>query len=157
MRTRTVILALAGALAVAACREHGNEAGDRTSATTEQITGTVARVDETRLVIRPPDRPEVTLRVTDRTSVTVDGRPASPARLLEGTEVRASYSTENGGRPTAVAIEAQSPIERNGTTGGAKERTRSGAHGGTGSSPAGSGPSTSGPEQPAQPVGGRRP
>lgn len=108
----------AASLALAACRKEGGRTVGRTSSATQEITGTVARADETRLVIHTPDRPDVTLRVSDRTTVKVDGQPASIDRLEEGTSVRASFQTGTGGRPTAIAIEAQSPIERRGSTGG---------------------------------------
>lgn len=143
---RIGIAVVAAALALAACRQEGGRTAGRTPGGTQEIAGTVARADETRLVIHAPDRPDVTLRVSDRTTVEIDGQPASIDRLEEGTAVRASYQTGNGGRPTAIAIEARSPIERRGTTGGARARTAGGAHGGTGASPGGEGP---------EPTGGR--
>ncbi|BDG03677.1 hypothetical protein [Anaeromyxobacter oryzae] len=146
--SRIGIAVAAGCLALAACRKQGGEAGgQRPQGGTQEVTGTVARADETRLVIRAPDRPDVTLRVSDRTTVKVDGQPASIDRLEEGTSVRASFQTGHGGRPTAITVEAQSPLEKGGTTGGAHARTESGAHGGTGSSPAGDGPNM-GPNAP---------
>jgi hypothetical protein len=152
---RTLLVALCAAAVLASCRKEEKGATGRSPEGTQQITGTVRRADEARLVIHAQDRPDVTLRLTDRTSVTVDGQPAAPQRLLEGTEVRASFSTENGGTPTAVAVEAKSPIERNGSTGGATEKTRSGAHGGTGSSPGGEGPGVPSPDTRHEPAAGR--
>jgi hypothetical protein len=142
----------AALLALAACRKdkEGGRTVGRTPGGTQEITGTVARADETRLVIHTPDRPDVTLRVSDRTIVKVDGQPASIDRVEEGTSVRASFQTGTGGRPTAIAVEAQSPVERRGSTGGARARTASGAHGGTGASPGGEGP-----EPAPETVGGR--
>jgi hypothetical protein len=62
------------------------------------------------VAIRPAGAPPLTLRVGPRTTITVDGRPARLEALREGAEVRASYRT-GGGRPTAIAIEAQAPAQ----------------------------------------------
>ncbi len=145
--SRSGIAVAAACLALGACRKQGGEAAGRAQAGTQQVTGTVARADETRLVIRAPDRPDLTLRVTDRTAVKVDGRPASADQLEEGSSVRASFQTGSGGRPTAISVEAENPVERKGTAGGAHARTMGGAHGGTGSSPGGEGPNM-GPNAP---------
>ena len=60
------------------------------------------------LVIDPAGAPPLTLRIAPGTVVTLDGRPARPEALPPGAEVRAAYRTGEGGRPTAIAVEARS-------------------------------------------------
>jgi hypothetical protein len=87
---------------------HARAAARRTLVV-KRVEGTVARVGERQVVIRRRGGPEVSLRVSERTKVTVNGRPAGLERLREGAEVRAAYRSDEGGRATALSIEARSP------------------------------------------------
>lgn len=82
-------------------------AAARRSRVVKRVEGTLARADARQVVIRAPGAPPVTLRVAPSTTVMVGGRPAGVAALREGAEVRASYRPGDGGRPTAIAIEAR--------------------------------------------------
>lgn len=82
-------------------------AAARRSPKVKRIEGTLSKADERRVVIRAPGEAPVTLRVAPSTTVTVGGRPTRIDALREGAEVRASYRTGGGGRPTAIAIEAR--------------------------------------------------
>lgn len=84
-------------------------AAARQSPKVKRVEGTLARSGPRQVVIRPAGRPELTLRVAPTTTVTLDGRPARADALREGVEVRASYETGSGGRPTAIRIEANAP------------------------------------------------
>jgi hypothetical protein len=56
--------------------------------------------------------PQLRLQVGPQTQVTVDGRQASAADIQEGSQVRASYRTDQGsGEPQAVRIEATSQVK----------------------------------------------
>ncbi|HEY6006131.1 MAG TPA: hypothetical protein VIV57_24840 [Anaeromyxobacter sp.] len=83
-------------------------AAARRSLVVKRVEGTLSRVGERQVVIRRRGGPELSLRVSPRTKVTMNGRPAGLERLREGAEVRAAYQTGDGGRPTALSIEAQS-------------------------------------------------
>jgi hypothetical protein len=80
----------------------------------KRVEGTLARVGERQVVIRRRGGPELSLRVSSRTRVTMNGRPADLERLREGADVRAAYQTGDGGRPTALSIEARSAPEPEG-------------------------------------------
>jgi hypothetical protein len=77
----------------------------------ERVSGTVSRAGARTVAIRRTNAPPLTLRVAPGTTITMDGRPARLETLREGAEVRASYRP-GGGRPTAIAIEAQTPPPR---------------------------------------------
>jgi hypothetical protein len=83
-------------------------AAARRSPGVKRVAGTVSRAGARVLSVRSAGAPPLTLRVAPSTTITVDGRPARLEALREGAEVRASYRT-TGGRPTAIAIEAQTP------------------------------------------------
>jgi hypothetical protein len=68
--------------------------------------GRIERADARTVVVAEPDAPPLTLRIAPGTAVTLDGRPARAEALPQGADVRAAYRTGEGGRPTAVAIEA---------------------------------------------------
>jgi hypothetical protein len=74
----------------------------------KKVDGTLARVDERQVVIRRRGGPQLALRVSPSTRVTVNGRPAQLRGLREGAEVRAAYQSGDGGRATALSIEARS-------------------------------------------------
>jgi hypothetical protein len=97
-------------------------AAARRSLTVKRVDGTVARVAERQLVIRRPGAPDLSLRVSSRTKVILNGRPADLDGLREGAEVRAAYQSGEGGRPTALTIEARSADERGGDRRPAAER-----------------------------------
>jgi hypothetical protein len=93
----------------------GPERGDRHARASarrkpgvEQVEGTLASVGERQVVISRPGAPDLTLRVPSRASVTVNGRPGRLEALPEGAEIRAAYSSGEGGRPTALSLEARS-------------------------------------------------
>ncbi len=81
-------------------------AAARLAPVVKKVEGTVARAGQREVVIRARGAPVMTLRVSPRTTVTVDGQPARADELTEGAPVRASY--EDGGvvRATALSIEA---------------------------------------------------
>jgi hypothetical protein len=81
-------------------------AASRRSRVVKRIEGKLARADGRLVVIRAPGAAPLTLRLAPGTTVTQGGRPAAIEALREGTEVRASYQTGGGGRPTAISIEA---------------------------------------------------
>jgi hypothetical protein len=74
----------------------------------KRVDGTVASVDGRQVVIRRRGAPQMALRVSPRTKVTVNGRPAELDGLCEGAEVRAAYQSGDGGRATALSIEVRS-------------------------------------------------
>lgn len=74
----------------------------------EQVEGTLARVGERQVVISRRGAPDLTLHVPARASVTVNGRPDRLEALPEGAEIRAAYSSREGGRPTALSLEVRS-------------------------------------------------
>lgn len=84
-------------------------AAARTAPAVKRVEGTLARAGEKQVVIRLPGEPEMTLRVAAGTTVTLNGRPARLDHLQPGAEIRAAYQTGQGGRPTAISIEARSP------------------------------------------------
>ncbi|HEX9309134.1 MAG TPA: hypothetical protein VF894_16690 [Anaeromyxobacter sp.] len=73
-----------------------------------EILGTVVRADDRQVVVRPRGARagDLALRVAPRTTVMVGGRAARPAELRPGADVRAAYRTIEGGRATAISIEA---------------------------------------------------
>lgn len=141
------VWALSALLAAAACGDRGRgrdqeqpaqgspQAADavRGDQGPQEIEGTLARAASHQIVIRSHDLGDVTLRVNDGTSIVVDGQPASPDRLQEGSPVRASFETGQGGRPTATRIEAQSAAA------GVTESPSNRARGGTGADSSGQG------------------
>jgi hypothetical protein len=74
----------------------------------KRVDGTVARTGDRQVVIQRRGAPELSLRVTPDAAVTIDGKPARLEDVPEGAEVRAAYRTGNGGRPTALSLEARS-------------------------------------------------
>jgi colicin import membrane protein len=66
------------------------------TATQQSVTGSVVRKSSDQLVIKTQDRGEITLSVDPSTSVSVNGQTGSVDSLQEGSQVRASYSLENG-------------------------------------------------------------
>jgi hypothetical protein len=98
-----------------------------------EVAGTLTQAATDHVVIRTDSQGDVALRLDDGTRITVDGQPAAPDRLQEGTEVRAAFDASKGaGRPTATFIQAESAAA-------ASARTTNQAHGNAGASPAGSG------------------
>lgn len=74
----------------------------------KRVRGKVDRADDRALVIGTRDaRPPLTLRITPGTLVTLDGRPSRAESLPAGADVRAAYRTGDGGRPTALSVEAR--------------------------------------------------
>jgi hypothetical protein len=82
-------------------------AAARRSHVVKRARGTLARSDDRAIVVSRPDAAPLTLRVAPGTSVTLDGRPARAEALPPGADVRAAYRSGDGGRPTAIVIEAQ--------------------------------------------------
>jgi hypothetical protein len=74
----------------------------------KRVDGTLARAGDRQVVIQRRGAPELSLRVTPDAAVTMDGKPARLEDVPEGAEVRAAYRTGNGGRPTALSLEARS-------------------------------------------------
>ena len=88
---------------------HARAAAQRTPL--REVAGTVVRADDRQVVVRPRGASggELALRVAPRTTVTVGGRAARAAELRPGADVRAAYRTVEGGRATAISIEAAGP------------------------------------------------
>jgi hypothetical protein len=87
-------------------------AAARRSPKVKRVDGKLARCDRRAVVIRAPGVPALTLRVAPGTAVTLDGRPARSEALPPGADVRAAYRTGEGGRPTAISIEARvAPVD----------------------------------------------
>jgi hypothetical protein len=76
--------------------------------TVRHVAGRLEEASGQQVIIRAPGEPRLTLRVSSLTAVTVDGRPSRLESLQRGTDVRASYQTGGGARPTALAIEVRS-------------------------------------------------
>jgi hypothetical protein len=83
-------------------------AAARRSLPVKRVDGTLASVGDRQVVIRRRGAPDLPLRVSPRTRVTLNGRPATFDGLREGADVRAAYQSGDGGRPTALSIEASS-------------------------------------------------
>jgi colicin import membrane protein len=74
----------------------------------QTASGELVRASDDEIVLRPEggQQGELTLKVSDSTPVTIDGREGKISDLKEGTQVRASYEDAQGER-TATRIEAQ--------------------------------------------------
>lgn len=71
------------------------------------ISGAVAEVTSSSLTVRSQLRGEVRLRIAASTTVSLDGRAASPDQIRAGNDVRASYGMIDG-QSTAVHLEVTS-------------------------------------------------
>lgn len=94
-------------------------AASRRSLLVKRVEGTLAWAGGDKVVIRRPGAPELTLHVSRRTVLTVNGKPSPLDRLAEGAEVRAAYQSGPAIRPTALSIEIRSappPDPDNGTS-----------------------------------------
>jgi hypothetical protein len=49
----------------------------------------------------------MSLKLSDSTAVTIDGKPSSPTQIQPGSDVRASYQVVDG-QPTALKIDVTS-------------------------------------------------
>ncbi|WP_434346290.1 hypothetical protein ACN6A1_32390 [Myxococcus virescens] len=78
----------------------------------QQIVGEVLRANDDELLLSSQGEPQLRLQVSPQTQVMVDGRQASAGEIQEGSQVRASYRTdEQSGEPQAVRIEATSQVQ----------------------------------------------
>ncbi|GHG98448.1 hypothetical protein [Comamonas sp. JC664] len=78
----------------------------------QQVVGEVLSSNDQELLLSARGEPQLRLQVSPQTQVTVDGRQASAADIQEGSQVRASYRTdEQSGEPQAVRIEATSQVQ----------------------------------------------
>jgi colicin import membrane protein len=68
------------------------------------IIGEVLTANDREVLVSSRGEPRLRLQVEPGTMVIVDGRPARPVDIREGSQVRASYR-DTGGEPTAVRIE----------------------------------------------------
>jgi hypothetical protein len=71
-----------------------------------ELTGTVVRAEDGRVVIRPRSGREVTLRIGPRTTLTTPRGDGAKRALAPGDEVRASWRA-GGDPPTALSVEVQ--------------------------------------------------
>ncbi|ABF89239.1 putative lipoprotein [Myxococcus xanthus DK 1622] len=78
----------------------------------QQIVGEVLSANDDELLLSSQGEPQLRLQVSPQTQVMVDGRQASAGEIQEGSQVRASYRTdEQSGEPQAVRIEATSQVQ----------------------------------------------
>ncbi|WP_225888533.1 hypothetical protein [Myxococcus xanthus] len=78
----------------------------------QQIVGEVLSANDDELLLSSQGEPQLRLQVSPQTLVMVDGRQASAGEIQEGSQVRASYRTdEQSGEPQAVRIEATSQVQ----------------------------------------------
>lgn len=73
----------------------------------QQLEGQVLDAQQDRIRVRSGDKKDLTLNVGDNTSVRVDGRLSSPARIQPGDDVRASYQLVDG-KARALEIDVTS-------------------------------------------------
>ncbi|QDE95163.1 hypothetical protein [Myxococcus xanthus] len=92
---------------------HAQQQGAQAQAGTEQqIVGEVLSANDDELLLSSQGEPQLRLQVSPQTQVMVDGRQASAGEIQEGSQVRASYRTdEQSGEPQAVRIEATSQVQ----------------------------------------------
>ena len=84
----------------------GSAAGAAPQAGSETVSGRVIRASEDEVVLqRGSGERELRLSVGPGTAVKRNGERASVTELQEGTEVRASYTVQDGGRPVATEIQ----------------------------------------------------
>ncbi|WP_255442921.1 hypothetical protein [Corallococcus sp. Z5C101001] len=80
------------------------------SAPVQRISGEVLSANAREVLLSERGEPRLRLQVGPNTQVRVDGRAASAADIREGSEVRASYRTdESSGEPRALSIDATTP------------------------------------------------
>lgn len=80
--------------------------------TEQQVVGEVLSANDDELLLSARGEPQLRLQVSPQTQVMVDGRQASAGEIQEGSQVRASYRTdEQSGEPQAVRIEATSQVQ----------------------------------------------
>ncbi|WP_235686040.1 hypothetical protein [Corallococcus silvisoli] len=80
------------------------------SAPVQRISGEVLSANAREVLLSERGEPRLRLQVGPNTQVRVDGRVASAADIREGSEVRASYRTdERSGEPQALSIDATTP------------------------------------------------
>jgi hypothetical protein len=77
----------------------------------KRVRGRLARADDRAVVIGDRGAPPLTLRIAPGTSVTLDGKAIRAEALPPGVDVRAAYRTGDGGRPTALTVEARRGAE----------------------------------------------
>ncbi|AKQ69222.1 TolA protein [Myxococcus hansupus] len=78
----------------------------------QQVVGEVLSSNAQEVLLSSQGEPQLRLQLSPQTQVTVDGRQASAADIQEGSQVRASYRTdEQSGEPQAVRIEATSQVQ----------------------------------------------
>ena len=123
-------------------------AAARRSRVVKRVEGILADRDDRTVVVGRPGAPALTLRISPGTSVTLDGRPARADALPPGAEVRAAYRTGDGGRPTALSVEARRPAGAAPAARGAGDADRPAADEAAGAVPWEASP------EPAEPGGG---
>lgn len=80
--------------------------------TEQQVVGEVLSANDQELLLSAQGEPQLRLQVSPQTQVMVDGRQANVGDIQEGSQVRASYRTdEQSGEPQAVRIEATSQVQ----------------------------------------------
>jgi hypothetical protein len=82
------------------------KASERTAAGTHELSGKVEKFDREKRTLSLADS-DKKLKVTDDTEVTKDGDKVSPGQIMEGDEVRASYSG-SGDEVEVLSIEVSS-------------------------------------------------
>ncbi|NVJ00093.1 hypothetical protein HV824_18455 [Myxococcus sp. AM009] len=88
------------------------QAQQQQQGTEQQIVGEVLSANDDELLLSSQGEPQLRLQMSPQTQVTVDGRQASAGDIQEGSQVRASYRTdEQSGEPQAVRIEATSQVQ----------------------------------------------
>ncbi|QDE66296.1 hypothetical protein BHS09_04390 [Myxococcus xanthus] len=91
---------------------HQQQGPQAQKGTEQQIVGEVLSANDDELLLSSQGEPQLRLQVSPQTQVMVDGRQASAGEIQEGSQVRASYRTdEQSGEPQAVRIEATSQVQ----------------------------------------------
>jgi hypothetical protein len=75
------------------------------------VTGKLTKVSKSEVTITPKKGEPMTLKISDQTTVMVNGKDAKPSQLKQGQNVRASYQ-EQGTEEIAVKIESGSHMRQ---------------------------------------------